>query len=107
MFVVEDEEPIVKAGDTYFDYSEARNYAASLASNDWIWAVDADEQATVLNLDALEKLLADPNIHRLEYNFCFSKDQFGNDAVAFMHSKMYRRSKMKWVHPIHEVLQDI
>jgi glycosyltransferase involved in cell wall biosynthesis len=106
MFIIDGEEPIVKAGDTFFHYSAARNYAADMASNDWVWEVDADEQATVLNLDEIEKVISNPNIHRLEYNFCFSKDAFGNDAIAFMHSKMYRRDKMKWVHPIHEVLQN-
>src|SRR5258706_440733 len=33
-FVVNGEEPVVKAGDSLFDFASARNYAATLAEND-------------------------------------------------------------------------
>lgn len=98
---------VVQPNEKLFDYSAARNYAASLSKTDWVWAIDADEVATKLDLDEIDKLCSDPNLSRLEYDFVFSHDQFGKPAVSFMHSKFYRKSKMKWVHPIHEVLQDI
>ena len=42
-FVVEEDEPIVKAGAKLFDFARARNYSASLASNDTVVTIDDDE----------------------------------------------------------------
>ena len=42
-FIVSGEENIVKVGDIYFNFSAARNYAASMAKNDVVFFYDADE----------------------------------------------------------------
>ena len=97
--------PLVKDGDTLFDYSSARNYAASLSLTDWVWAIDADECATVLDLEKINEFL-NTDIDRLEYDFVFSHLEDGSPAIAFLHSKFYRKSKMEWRGIIHEVLQD-
>ena len=99
-----DEEPIIKNGDKLFDFSEARNYAATLASNDWVFSPDCDEALTSFNLNEIEKAISDPNVDRLEYNFIFSHDAYNNPAISFLHSKFYRKSKMEWKHIIHEIL---
>ena len=52
-FVVEGEEPIVKAGNRLFDFASARNYVTSLASNDFVFTMDADEVYTNLNIDKI------------------------------------------------------
>ena len=80
--------PLVKDGDTLFDYSSARNYASSLSLTDWVWAIDADECATVLGLDKIEEILK-TDIDRLEYDFVFSHLEDGSPAIAFLHSKFY------------------
>src|ERR1039458_5347050 len=56
-FVVDNEKPVVKAGDKFFDYAAARNYSASLATNDYISVVDCDEFFTTLNIAAIEAAL--------------------------------------------------
>ena len=102
-FVVQGEENIVKVGDKLFDYAAARNYAATLSTNDMIAMPDCDEEFTVLNLDIIEQAIAD-NYSRFEYNFVFSHDEFGKEVIKFMHSKFYNRTKCKWVGIVHEVL---
>lgn len=103
-FVAHGEPDVVTAGATYFDYASARNYAASLASNDWIFSPDADEILTAFNLDAINEAISDPEVDRLEYDFVYCHDQYGKPAIAFMHSKMYNRTKLIWRGIIHECL---
>ncbi|MHA1482132.1 MAG: tetratricopeptide repeat-containing glycosyltransferase [Candidatus Heimdallarchaeaceae archaeon] len=101
-FIV-DEEPIIKNGDKLFDFSKARNYAASLSSNDFIFMPDCDEILTSFDLDKLNKVIEN-GAEQLEYNFVFSHDQYGNEAIKFLHSKFYDRRKLKWENIVHEIL---
>lgn len=94
---------IVAPGDSLFDYSAARNYASSLASNDMIAMPDCDEAYTKLEIDVINKLIED-GAEQLEYHFVFSHDNEGNELIRFLHSKFYDRRKMCWVGIIHEVL---
>lgn len=103
-FVVEDEEKIAKAGDRIFDFSAARNYAASLASNDMIAMPDCDEEYTAFDIDKINSKI-DAGIEQLEYNFVFAHDGEGKEVVKFLHSKFYNRQSLKWVNVVHEVLQ--
>ena len=102
-FVANHEPLIVKAGETLFDYSAARNYAASKASNDVIAMPDCDEIFTKMDIDAIDEAIKN-GVGRFEYNFVFSHDQYGAELVKFLHSKFYDRSKLHWVGIIHEVL---
>jgi glycosyltransferase involved in cell wall biosynthesis len=104
MFVIEGEEPLVKSGDRLFDYSSARNYIAQFSPTDMIATPDCDEVYTTLNIDEIEKEIND-GADQLEYNFVFSHDEFGNEAIKFRHCKFYNHKKLKWVGIIHEVLQ--
>lgn len=105
-FVVGGEEPIVKKGERLFDYAAARNYAATLASNDMVAMPDCDEIYTKLNLKRLSDLIA-AGTEQFEYNFVFSHDAEGAELIKFLHSKFYDRRKLRWVGIIHEVLQKI
>lgn len=102
-FVVNNEEPIVKVGDKLFDYASARNYIADFASNDMIATPDCDEVYTKFDIDKIEKEIEN-GAEQLEYNFVFSHDEFGNEAIKFMHCKFYNRKKLKWQGVVHEVL---
>ena len=104
-FVASSEADIVKAGDSLFDYSGARNFAAKLASNDMIATPDCDEVYTKLNLDKVNELIS-AGVSQLEYNFVFSHDAEGGDLIKFTHSKFYNRSKLEWTGIIHEVLKN-
>jgi glycosyltransferase involved in cell wall biosynthesis len=102
-FIVDDELPVVKEGDKLFDYAAARNFAASLASNDMCAMPDCDEAYTALDLDKIQEIIQNGN-EQLEYHFVFSHFPDGTPNIQFMHSKFYNRRKMKWVGIVHEVL---
>jgi glycosyltransferase involved in cell wall biosynthesis len=102
-FLVDNEEPVVKAGDSLFDFSAARNWIAEKSPTAMVAMPDADEIYTQLDLDTIEKHIEE-GVEQFEYNFVFSHDAYGNEAIKFMHSKFYNRDKMKWVGVIHEVL---
>lgn len=102
-FVQEGEMPVVAPGDRLFDYAAARNYIADFATTDMIATPDCDEIWTKFDIDKIEEAIRN-GAEQLEYNFVFSHDQFGNEAIKFMHSKFYNRKKLKWVGVVHEVL---
>lgn len=103
-FIVGDEKPVVQEGDKLFDYAAARNFAATLASNDMIATPDPDEAYTKLDLDKINAVI-EGGAEQLEYQFVFSHDQFGNPLIQFLHCKFYNRTKLSWVGIVHEVLQ--
>jgi glycosyltransferase involved in cell wall biosynthesis len=102
-FVIEGELPVVKAGESLFDFASARNYIADFPENDMIATPDCDEIYTKLDLDKLDKVISD-GAEQLDYEFVFSHDHLGNPIIKFRHCKFYNRKKMKWVGIIHEVL---
>ncbi len=102
-FVIEDEPAVVKNEDKYFDFASARNHAASLATNDMVSFIDADEVMTKLDVAAIDALI-DAGNEQFEYNFVFAHDQFGKPAIEFVQSKFYDRRKVQWVGLVHEVL---
>src|SRR5271157_3428317 len=102
-FVAAGEEPIVKAGDKLFDYANARNYSARMATNDVVSMPDCDEQYTNLNIDAIEKVI-DEGFQQMEFHFIFSHYPNGLPAVQFRQCKMYDRRVMNWQGIVHEVL---
>jgi glycosyltransferase involved in cell wall biosynthesis len=103
-FVVGKDAPIVKEGDRMFDYASARNYIATFVKTPWAFTPDCDEILTMLNLDEIEKVISDPEVDQLEYEFVFAHDKEGNPLVQFMHSKFYRTDKLEWRGIIHECL---
>lgn len=94
---------IVQEGDKLFNFSAARNHAASLAANDIISNQDADEVYTKLDIDRICKLI-DEGYDQFEYNFVFSHDNFNRPLIQFLQSKFYNRKKLKWTGIVHEVL---
>jgi len=102
-FIVPGEPQVVKEGDTYFDFASARNKAASLATNDIVCFADADEVFSALDIDVINKLI-DDGFEQFEYNFVFAHDEFGQEKIKFVQSKMYDRRKVKWTGIVHELL---
>jgi len=102
-FVVEGELPVVKEGDSLFDFASARNYIADFPENDMIATPDCDEIYTKLDIDKLDEVIAS-GVEQLEYEFVFSHDGLGNPIIKFRHCKFYNRKKLKWNGVIHEVL---
>jgi glycosyltransferase involved in cell wall biosynthesis len=107
-FVDGGEPPIVQDGSRLFDFAAARNFCASLATNDWVCWADADEAFTALDLDKIAEIIADPRLEHLEYDFVFAHNPDGvTPAVAFTQSKFYRRSRIEWRGAVHEVITPI
>lgn len=92
------EEPL-----TVFDFSAARNYAATLASSDFVWMPDCDEVFTKFDLQEIDEAISG-GARRLEYNFVYCHDQYGAESIKFIHSKAYDRTRFRWTGIIHEVL---
>ena len=104
-FLVGDEEPIVKDGDKYFNFSEARNYADSLATNDWILSLDADEVITAMDIDKINELIDKNKYHKFEHWQIFSHDRNGNEEIKFVQSKFYNKKYIDWgTNIVHEML---
>lgn len=103
-FVAEGEQSLVSGGDRIFNYGDARNFAASLASNDMVSMPDCDEEYANLDLDAIERYIKD-GFEQLEFQFVYAHDPYGNEAVKFRQCKFYDRRKLRWKGVIHEVLQ--
>lgn len=102
-FIVDGEMPVVKEGESLFDFASARNYIADFANNDMIATPDCDEIYTKLDLDKVQELIK-AGVEQLEYNFVFSHDEQGNPVIKFRHCKFYNRKKLSWKGIIHETL---
>ena len=102
-FIIEGEAPVVKGGDSLFDFASARNYVACLPDCEMVAMPDCDEVFTKFDIDALDNVIEE-GVEQLEYEFVFSHDAQGNPIVKFKHCKFYDRKKLKWVGVIHEVL---
>jgi len=102
-FVIDGEEPIVKAGNRLFDFASARNYVSSLASNDMICTLDADEAYTRFDIDKINELI-EQGFEQFEYQFVYAHDVYGKPAIQFVQSKFFDRRKVKWEGVVHEVL---
>ncbi len=101
-FVVAGEKPIASGGERLFDYSCARNIAADLAENDMIAVIDCDEWYTVLDLDALQAVMAGGFAH-IYHQYVFSRQANGQPSMKFFSERMYDRRAVRCVGVIHEV----
>lgn len=91
-------EGIVKVGDRTFDFSAARNYAASKARGDWILAVDCDEEVSA-DPDRLALALEQPvPAYRVRMNA-------GNDSWGSV--RLYRRSRRSFEGMAHECVSSV
>lgn len=97
------EEAILKEGDSFFDFSSARNFAASKSPTAMVSMVDADEAYTKMDIDKIEEEIK-KGADSFEYWFTFSHDAQGNELKKFIHSKFYNRDKIEWRGIIHELL---
>lgn len=104
-FVVSGEAPVVKAGESLFDFASARNYISTFPECDMIATPDCDEIFTKFDIDKLDEVI-EAGAEQLEYEFVFSHDANGNPVIKFRHCKFYNRNKLKWRGIIHEILVD-
>jgi glycosyltransferase involved in cell wall biosynthesis len=104
-FAVGDEGPIINAGDSFFAFDKARNYAMGLSSCDFICTPDADEMWSVLNIDRINELI-EQGYEKFMVDFVFSHNPDGTPSVAFCaDTRFYDRRRIKWKGIIHETMQ--
>lgn len=103
-FVFEDDTPIVKGGDSFFHFSAARNAVTKMASNDFVFTMDADEVYTRLDIDKINELILQ-GYEQFEYQFVYAHDAQGLPSIKFVQSKAFDRRKVQWKGVVHEVLQ--
>jgi len=78
------------------DFSAARNFSASKASNDWVIYIDADEEVLSVDVDELAAFMKDPNLvgalTRVELT----------DNITRHESRLYNRKTHQMTGTIHE-----
>ncbi len=105
-FIVENEAPVLRAGESYFDFASARNEANAMADCDMVCTMDCDEVITRLDIDKVDQYIRE-GYTQFEYNFVFSHTPDGGELVKFIQSKFYSRVHCNWVGIIHEMVTNI
>lgn len=95
--------PIIQENTTIFDFASARNHVSSLATNDMICTLDADEAYSRFDIDKINQAILD-GYDQFEYQFVYAHDHMGRPAVQFVQSKFFDRRKAQWSGIVHEVL---
>lgn len=90
------EKVIARADMTVFNYSAARNHAATLASNDMILMLDCSDRFENFEYKTLNEMV-EKGVRRFRYKMALGDSPF--DITRF-----YDRRLEKWVGTIHEVL---
>ena len=104
-FVVQPDGPIIKEGDPFFSFQDARNYAKGLALNDFICTPDCDEAWTTLDIDRLNGFI-EAGWEKLFVSFVFSHFPDGSPSVKFLaDTRFYDRRRITWKGIIHETMQ--
>ena len=87
-------------------FDDARNAALALvpADADYCVAMDLDEIMLPGWYEKLHKAHKE-GIDRPEYRFITSWDDKGNPVTEFNGFRIHRRKRMRWIYPIHEVLE--
>jgi glycosyltransferase involved in cell wall biosynthesis len=96
-------EEIIKEGDMFFAFGNARNEAHKMASKDMILSLDSDEIVTAMDIEKINILIDEGNV-RFEHMQVYTHDREGGDDIKFIHSKFYDRRFFGWQNLVHEML---
>lgn len=90
------------------DFSAAKNYAASLAENDWIISLDADEYMQSFDADAVQEFMRrqEDRVGFLHF-IITSEENHMTSKGNFQLGRMYHRRHYHFTAPIHEQLTPI
>ena len=90
------------------DFAAARNYAFSLASSDYIFWLDADDELKEndrMKLLSLKETL-DPSVDSVTMEYHLSFDEWGNVQSSLRRNRLVKRANgFKWIGPVHEYLE--
>ena len=103
---VSDDVVIVTGDDHKFvDFSDQKNYAASICKNDWILSLDDDEWLSTELISEINNLSGEFSaykIPRLNYIFCIAIYHTNCGPADDTHVWLYNRQKCHWVGEVHE-----
>lgn len=83
------------------DFAAARNYAQSLATSDWVIAVDSDEILYPHDLDAIH-VAASLFSHDIFVLSILQMNQIGESVTSFAAPRLFQRKHFEWQRVIHE-----
>lgn len=96
-FAKDDEGPLVEAGQRVFNFGAARQYAASLATNDFVFELDASDEISALDIDWLDDQIASGQVGSFQYDQIYG-------AMSLRIARFYDRRLFHWEGRTHEVL---
>jgi len=90
------------------DFSTARNFSISKASNNWILVLDADEKVVKFNTQQVKKQMEESNdlVGRIKIRNCYemnNKEEYYTEQV----SRLFNRLKYNYTGRIHEQITPI
>lgn len=102
-----------KVGNVYArsfdDFASQKNYALSLAAQDWVLSLDADERVTHELKDEILRVIktqGGPNAHAiLRRTNLFGRDFVASGLQNDAPVRLFRRGFAHFVNPVHEVLK--
>ena len=89
------------------DFSAARNFAFSHATQDYILWLDADDVILPEDQEKLKILKSnlDQNVDAVTMHYVIATDEYGNPLFHYKRNRLVKRSKsFKWIGPVHEYL---
>lgn len=94
------------------DFSAARNYCASFASNDWVMAIDSDEYITKIDMEELEKLMRNnlAQVGRIlirSDHYGASSSEEALDSSALYIDRLYHTKYYHFTSKVHEQLTKV
>ncbi|WP_410769282.1 glycosyltransferase [Fontibacillus sp. BL9] len=90
------------------DFAAARNFAFSLATEDYIFWLDADdvlEEPDRIKLLELKRVL-DPSVDSVSMDYHLAFDEFGNVTSKLRRNRLVKRTNQyRWIGAVHEYLE--
>jgi glycosyltransferase involved in cell wall biosynthesis/tetratricopeptide (TPR) repeat protein len=87
-----------KKGDL-LDFAKLRNYSFSLATGDWVFWLDSDDELEYKNENALRDLVSRPG--KFRYGFLYD---YGGQDIWNVRLVPQKTFPSKWEYPVHEAL---
>ncbi len=86
------------------DFGAARQYAHDLCSSEWVFFLDADDEA--MGAEHLGHLVQQAPDHMDAYmlRYVLDLDQNGRATTEFYRERLIRKSRMRWAGRVHEVM---
>jgi len=101
-FVIGEEQPLVVEGQSVFDFSSARQYAAGLAKKDFVFHLDASDVLMACDVEYLDQAIAAGRTGNFDYTLELVSQNHGVGTVSLWISRFYDRRYYHWEGLVHE-----